>query len=93
MKKPSKLSEEIGRLEDLISDLDPVDKEYKTVSKRLAELSDIRNKNEPSSRFEVDGNTITLVAANILGIILVLKHEQFNAVSSKALGFIVKLKP
>lgn len=40
----------------------------------------------------VKPDTLALIAANIAGIIAIISHERINVVTSKALGFISKLK-
>lgn len=36
--------------------------------------------------------TVAIIAANLLGIGLILQHERLNVVASKAIGFVSKLK-
>lgn len=91
-KKPDNLDLENERLKELLMDLDPLDKDYEVLQKRLA----INNRllaDSTTKKLEVDGNTILTVGANLLGILLILQHENLHAVSSKALGFVLKLKP
>ena len=92
LKKPSKLELENDRLKDLLADLDPLDKDYETIQKRIA-INDRLIDDSTPNRLSVDGNTILTVTANVVGILLILQHENLHAVSSKALGFIMKLKP
>lgn len=40
----------------------------------------------------VKPETLALIAANIAGIVLVIGHERINVITSKALGFIGKLR-
>jgi hypothetical protein len=63
------------------------DEEYaKTLS--LAErLHKMLDKEKPAS---VSKDTMLTVGANLVGIILILKHEHVNVISSKALGFIMR---
>lgn len=42
--------------------------------------------------FKVSPDTLLIVGANILGIILILYFEKMDIVTSKALGFIMKAK-
>lgn len=35
-------------------------------------------------------DTLLIVGGNLLGIILILKHEKFDVIASKALGFVIK---
>ena len=42
--------------------------------------------------FGVKADTLVLVGANHAGIALILGHEKFNVVTTKAIGFVSKLK-
>ena len=42
------------------------------------------------SSFSVSPDTIMTVAGNLIGIVLILKHEELNVITSKALSFIMK---
>jgi len=37
-------------------------------------------------------DTLALIAANIVGIVLIIGHERANVITSKALGFVSKLR-
>lgn len=51
-------------------------------------LHDMMDKEKPSS---VSKDTMLMVAANLVGILLIISHEQVgNAVTSKALGFVLR---
>lgn len=52
-------------------------------------LNDMMEKEKPSS---VSKETMLTVAANLLGIILIIKHENVNVITSKALGFVFRLR-
>lgn len=91
MTKPNNLEREISRLEEVLVDLDPTEKEYHKILYMIDKLQDARDKNKKFS-FKVSGDTIVAASVNLLGIVLVLQHERLHAVSSKALGFITKLK-
>ena len=92
LKKPDSLELENERLKELLMDLDPLDADYEKLQKRLAINNRLLADSKPN-RLDVDGNTVLTVAANLVGILLILQHENLHAVSSKALGFIMKLKP
>jgi uncharacterized protein (DUF169 family) len=42
--------------------------------------------------FGVKADTLVLVGANLAGIALILGHERLNVVTTKAIGFVSKLK-
>ena len=92
LKKPDSLELENERLKELLMDLDPLDADYEKLQKRLAINNRLLSDSKPN-HLDVDGNTVLTVAATLVGIVLILQHENLHAVSSKALGFIMKLKP
>jgi hypothetical protein len=49
-------------------------------------------KREMKIPFGIKPETVVTVAANLIGIALVLNHEKLNVVTSKAFGFVTKLK-
>lgn len=53
---------------------------------RIHEMMDIK-KSSPVSR-----EALLAVGANILGILLIIKHEDVNVITSKALGFVFRVK-
>lgn len=66
-------------------------KEHAKTVKQIAELEKIRtNLKKKSWLFTPD--TMLLVGANLLGIILVLNHERASVITSKAFGLVSKNK-
>lgn len=53
-------------------------------AERLHAMMDVK---KPSS---VSRETLITVGANILGILLIIKHEDVNVITSKALGFVIR---
>ncbi len=64
-------------------------------AKDFAEILDqiIRlNKMKDESSNRVSPDTLALIAANLTGIVLIIKHEHVNVIASKAFSLIPKLK-
>jgi hypothetical protein len=40
----------------------------------------------------VSRETLVTVGANLLGILLIIKHEDVNVITSKALGFVIRVR-
>jgi len=53
---------------------------------KLAKLRDASHPKRPSP------DTLILVAGNILGIVLILQFERVNVITSRAIGFVLKLR-
>jgi hypothetical protein len=84
----ARLDREIARLLDLLptADTDEYDKTMNDVE-RLSKLKEKNSVRWPSP------DTMLLVASNLIGIAMIIKHEHTgNFISSKALGFVNKPK-
>lgn len=82
----SKIEQEIQRVHELLSVMDVATNEYEATVKQLEVLYDIEGKTKRS----ISPDTAVLAATNILGIILVIRSEEFNVVTSKAFGMIMR---
>ena len=40
--------------------------------------------------WKISPDTVLIVGGNLLGIILILKHEQLDIITSKAIGFVLR---
>lgn len=81
----------IDAANDRLLSLEPDTKEYKKVLDQIERLHKLKDR-EHTNRFRVSGDTLVVVGANLLGIVLILNYEKLNVVTSKALGFIGKGK-
>lgn len=87
-KEKTELEKQIDeRIKNLDSNNDP-DKD-KVVIDNLKELIDAKTEYEGS---KINPNTIISAIASIGGIILVLQHEKFDVITSKAWSLIQKVK-
>lgn len=58
----------------------------------LKEAETELKKKEIEDRRRVSADTLAIVGANIAGIIMIIGYEKFNVVTTKALGFVSKLR-
>lgn len=70
-----------------LNDHSPDSDEYGEIVERLSKLHKINQDIRPAS---VDPNTALAVAANLVGIFAIIKHESINVISSKALNFVFR---
>lgn len=63
--------------------------EYATIVNHLAKMQEIENKKNSRS---LDPATVATIAANLAGILMIIHHEHVNVITSKALGFVPKLR-
>lgn len=85
----AELQEAIDRLLTEMKDKDPTSNEYETLVSRLTELTKIKPQ---TAKINISQDTIATIAANLVGIVLILHYERVNLVGSKALTFVQKLR-
>ena len=86
-KPKSKLDLEIDKLVLKLKDHEPTSKEYATVVTQLSQLHKIREESRPD---RLSWNTGATVAANLLGILMIVQQEHLHVITSKALPFVKK---
>lgn len=82
------LDPEIERIKGDLAFEDTGSEVYEQKLRQLVTLYELNKK----KKLNISGDTIVMATVNLLGILLILKHEQLNVVSSKALGFVSKLR-
>lgn len=66
----------------------PVDtEEFKLAIGRLKELHKLK---DATRRPGVSPDTVLIVCANLLGILIITQHEKLDVITSKAAGFVMK---
>lgn len=61
-------------------------------AKMVNQLSKLYSLKEIDSKKRVSPDTMATVAANLIGIILIVGHERVHIITSKALNFVMKLR-
>jgi hypothetical protein len=61
-------------------------------AKMIEQLTKLYKLKEQDSRSRPSADTLLIVGANIVGIILIIGHERASIITTKALGFIMRLK-
>jgi hypothetical protein len=64
--------------------------EYHKLTDKVIKLTEL--KNAAHSKDSVDKNTMVSVGANLLGILMIIRHEFSNPITSKALSFVIRPK-
>lgn len=83
------LEDAIARVQSYLKDQEIDSDNYAKALKHLAELHKMKEAEKPSG---VSPDTIITVAANIAGILLIIRHEHVNVISSKAMNTLMKPK-
>ena len=85
--EPTDLDKAIALLVAQMSDAE-VDEAAK-LADQVAKLYKLKEIDSPQ---RVSPDTLILVVGNLVGILLILNHERLNVLSSKAVGFVMKLR-
>lgn len=64
-------------------------KEYATILDHIVTLHGLRKDEETAG---VSKNTLALIGGNLLGIFMIIRHEQVNVVTSRAIGLLMTPK-
>ena len=65
------------------------DPEYPAMVEQLTKLWALKENSTPQ---RVSADVKATIAANLVGILLIVRHENVNVITSKALGFVQKLR-
>lgn len=85
--KREQLDEEIQTVISNLAFIHPKDEDYETVAANLERLYTIRGL---KTKNRVSPDTIAIIAANLLGIGLILHYEKLDVISTKAMSFVMK---
>lgn len=92
VKKPDKRSNLRKEYDDavlLLKTYRPDMPEYELQLKNVERLHKLLMEEE-SHKLRVSPDAVLGLAGNLLGIGVIVKHEEFNTITSKALGFVMK---
>jgi len=85
-KKPHSIDDEIQRVINSMSTMSPDDNDYATASKNLKMLVETKNMN----KFKPSSDAILAAGANLLGILLVLRFEKLDVITSRAISMVTR---
>jgi len=83
--EPKNLNDEVDRVVLYLSSQDPDSESYTHAVQNLKTLCEARAKKAAST---IEPEVLITAGVNLLGIVLILRHEQFNVVTTKAMSFI-----
>lgn len=88
------ISMEILRLAQELPHEDPSSERYQRILNQMAELYRLEREYQPDppQKMKFSGDAVLAAATSILTIIIITQHERLNVISSKALGFVTKLR-
>lgn len=87
--KQTQFDSELTRSVSLLRGHDVDSDEYATILGRVEKLHELRKDEKPKP---VSLDTALSVGANLFGILMIIKHENINVITSKALSFVHRVK-
>lgn len=84
-----KLNEAIESLYSDMASNDGYSEEYEKCVARLIQLEGLKKAKSPQ---RPSPDIMATVIGNLLGILIIVKHERANIITSKALGFVMKMR-
>jgi hypothetical protein len=84
------LDEAISSVLEDMKKVDSTTEEYNAMSDQLVKLMKLKKDAVPTWRPSPDA--LMTVAGNLLGILLILNYERAHVITSKAIGFVSKLR-
>lgn len=81
------LDEEIKTVTGNLAFIHPKDEAYEVVAANLNRLYEIR---DLTTKSRISPDTVAIIAANLLGIGLILRYEELDVISTKAMSFVMK---
>lgn len=85
--KEDKLQKAIDDATESLLIRDPDSDEYAKIVDQLTKLNSMRPKPDRISK-----ETIATISANLVGILIIVGHERAHTMTSKAIGFLQKLR-
>lgn len=83
----SPLERAVNRALQSLNHYDVGSEEYAKTMDALVKLHKMKEDEKPSS---VSKDTMATIAANLLGIVIIISHERVNVITSKAFGLLLK---
>lgn len=92
-KKPAEKDEALeNAIAHVYNDLRNVEPDSPEFAKMVDQLTKLYELKPKPAKDRISADTLVTVGANLAGIVLILGFEKANVITSKALGFVSKLK-
>lgn len=88
--EPTLLEAAIADAHRRLAEQHPSTDEYAKIADQIVKLTKLQS--EVTSKSRVSADTMALIAANLAGIVLIIGHERLHVITTKAIGFVSKLK-
>lgn len=90
-KTETELDKTIRKAYTKLSEHDVMSDEYNKVLDRVIQLEKLKDAQTKRS-MQISPDAMVVALTNLVGIAMILRHENLNVITSKATGFVQKLK-
>lgn len=80
---------EIDRLFAELKDHDIDSEKYGAILDRISKLHKLRQEEKPQ---KISPDTLLIAGINLLGIVMILKHEELNVITTRAMSLVPKIR-
>ena len=87
--EPTALEKTITRLHDDMQTVDPHTDQYGKMAENLGKLMKLRE-HDTVKRYRPSPDVLVTSAVALIQVLVIIKHEDVNIITSKALGFVKK---
>lgn len=87
--EPTALEKTIERLHDDMQTVDPDTEKYAKMADNLTKLYKLRE-HDTVKRWRPSADVTVAAAAALIQVFMIIRHEDVNVITSKALGFVKK---
>jgi hypothetical protein len=84
-KEPTQLERAIDRAMNALDKEEITSEDYATILSHISTLHKMREAEKPS---RVSKDTLLITGANLLGIVLIIRHEHVNVITSRAMQLV-----
>lgn len=88
--EPSTLEVEIERVLSVMSEMLPTDEDYVTVLDQYVKLKKLQT--EIDSKQKISSDAMVNAATNLIGIVVILKHEWAHVIGTRAMSFVKSIR-
>lgn len=87
-KSPNHLETAIARAHKKLDEHEVGSPEYVKVVDQIVKLNQMKNENSN----QISSDTLATIGANLVGILLIIRHEHVNVITSRALNMVTKTR-
>ena len=79
-------------IDELLKEMSALNGDSEEYAKMVTQLNTLYRLKEVDPPKTISPDTLAIVAGNLLGIVMIVGHERAHVITSKAIGFILKMR-